>query len=333
MASSSATNSTEQYAEILDDEEELRTNSLYFVFSAVMLSTVLVLRKKLHESPFLGRFLSEAALDLMVGMLCGGLVYLFLPNSTDAESSDFNDDNPYALSQSLLSFSPNVFFMALLPPIIFYSGYQLNRELFYRNITPILSIACIGTTLSACCTGTLLYGIVNVLDWMPATAAFAPTIWELLTFGALIAATDTVSVLSVFSAKKVDPHLFALVFGESALNDAVALVLFQTFADYLKADFVGAESPMRERATAFVVELAGQVIGSPLLGILFGWCTALLFRKIDLREYPQLELPLFMLLMYLPFVVAECLDISGMLPLFETELSFYTGSFFLFSNI
>jgi sodium/hydrogen exchanger 8 len=68
---------------------------------------------------------------------------------------------------------------------------------------------------------------------------FTPTMLELLTFGALIAATDTVSVLSVLQSKKVDPHLFYLVFGESALNDAVALVLFSTFSDFLKIAFNG----------------------------------------------------------------------------------------------
>lgn len=62
---------------------------------------------------------------------------------------------------------------------------------------------------------------------------------ELLFFGALISATDPgsvffrfssalfslVTVLAVFSEMHVDSELYALVFGESALNDAVAIVL------------------------------------------------------------------------------------------------------------
>eukprot|EP00957_Ditylum_brightwellii_P136882 10438634-Ditylum_brightwellii.AAC.1 len=50
---------------------------------------------------------------------------------------------------------------------------------------------------------------------------FDPSFAELLTFGGLISATDPVSTLAIFQAKRVDPHLFYLVFGESVLNDAV----------------------------------------------------------------------------------------------------------------
>ena len=46
-------------------------------------------------------------------------------------------------------------------------------------------------------------------------------------FGAIISATDPVTVLSIFSDLKVDVDLFAFVFGESVLNDAVAIVLAQ----------------------------------------------------------------------------------------------------------
>ncbi|MCC5321541.1 cation:proton antiporter, partial [Staphylococcus aureus] len=44
---------------------------------------------------------------------------------------------------------------------------------------------------------------------------FTPTLTELFTFGALISSTDPVSTLAVFQAKRVDPQLFYLVFGES----------------------------------------------------------------------------------------------------------------------
>ena len=53
---------------------------------------------------------------------------------------------------------------------------------------------------------------------------------ELTAFGALISATDPVSTLAVFQQKKVDLQLFYLVFGESVVNDAVGLVLFDTCA-------------------------------------------------------------------------------------------------------
>ena len=48
---------------------------------------------------------------------------------------------------------------------------------------------------------------------------------DCLMFGAIISATDPVTVLAVFKELKVDVDLDALLFGESVLNDAVAIVL------------------------------------------------------------------------------------------------------------
>lgn len=48
-----------------------------------------------------------------------------------------------------------------------------------------------------------------------------------LLFGSLISATDPVTVLAVFHDLRVDFDLYSLVFGESVLNDAVAIVLYR----------------------------------------------------------------------------------------------------------
>ena len=50
--------------------------------------------------------------------------------------------------------------------------------------------------------------------------------------GALISATDTVAILAVFSELDVPPLLYNLVFGESVLNDAVAVVLYSTLSEF-----------------------------------------------------------------------------------------------------
>ncbi len=50
---------------------------------------------------------------------------------------------------------------------------------------------------------------------------------DCLFFGALVSATDPVTVLAIFNDQRVDVNLYALVFGESVLNDAVSIVLAQ----------------------------------------------------------------------------------------------------------
>lgn len=50
---------------------------------------------------------------------------------------------------------------------------------------------------------------------------------ECMLFGALISATDPVTVLAIFHELHVEVDLYAFVFGESVLNDAIAIVMFR----------------------------------------------------------------------------------------------------------
>jgi len=46
-------------------------------------------------------------------------------------------------------------------------------------------------------------------------------------FGIILSTADTVAVLSAFSQMKIDPNISTLVIGESLVNDAVAINVFQ----------------------------------------------------------------------------------------------------------
>lgn len=59
-------------------------------------------------------------------------------------------------------------------------------------------------------------GILGLLPWTDA-----------LVFGSLISSVDPVATLAIFNALDVDPTLYTLVFGESVLNDAIAIVLYK----------------------------------------------------------------------------------------------------------
>ena len=63
---------------------------------------------------------------------------------------------------------------------------------------------------------------------IPATPdSFKESIIPSLLFGSLISATDPVTVLAIFHDLHVDHDLYSLVFGESVMNDAVAIVLYR----------------------------------------------------------------------------------------------------------
>jgi sodium/hydrogen exchanger-like protein 6/7 len=50
---------------------------------------------------------------------------------------------------------------------------------------------------------------------------------EALTFGSTLSATDPVTILAIFNQYKVDPKLYSIIFGESLLNDAVSIVMYE----------------------------------------------------------------------------------------------------------
>jgi len=158
-----------------------------------------------------------------------------------------------------------------------------------------------------------------VLHFNLSDSSFQPHFSELLTFGALISATDPVSTLAVFQQKRVDPQLFYLVFGESVLNDAVGLVLFETFSK-----FVGQELSSERIVIAclnFLVDFTVSFLGSLALGLASGVGAALLFKFVDMRQIRVYELSLFIMIMYLPFFAAEILQLSGIVTILFTGMA------------
>ncbi|XP_053616159.1 sodium/hydrogen exchanger 6 isoform X2 [Plodia interpunctella] len=205
------------------------------------------------------------------------------------------------------TFDPEIFFNIILPPIIFHAGYCLKRKYFFRNLGAILTFAMVGTALSALVIGSLMYGCVQL---MPASLASSFTFLDTLYFGALISPTDPLTVLAIFSQLKVDVNLYAMIFGESVLNDAVALVLSGAIQNYEKrySNDGGFE------ITAFLAAI-GDFIGifslSLLVGALMGCLTALISKFTHVRDWPLLESALFVLMSYAAFLIAEVCELTG----------------------
>ncbi|KAF7237418.1 Sodium/hydrogen exchanger 6, partial [Varanus komodoensis] len=133
-----------------------------------------------------------------------------------------------------VTFDPEVFFNILLPPIIFYAGYSLKRRHFFRNLGSILAYAFLGTVISCLVIGSIMYSCVALMKVMGQLGGdFYFT--DCLLFGAIASATDPVTVLAIFHELQVDVELYALLFGESVLNDAIAIVLSSSIVAYQPA--------------------------------------------------------------------------------------------------
>jgi len=95
----------------------------------------------------------------------------------------------------------------------------LKKGNFFQNFGSILVFAIFGTAISAFVmgSGVFLLGQTTLIHPLDAKTSFA--------FGSLVSAVDPVATLAIFNALDIDPILYMLVFGESILNDAVAIVL------------------------------------------------------------------------------------------------------------
>ena len=266
----------------------LNTLLLVVVLGLCLLSAYLIKKYRFY-------FMPESSAALCVGLVVGGIARLITHSD---EELDF------------LSFSPELFFFLLLPPIIFEAGYTLRRKNFFRNLGTITMYAVVGTLISTFVVGYFTYacaraGIVDVDATNP---------MEALLFGALISAVDPVATLSIMGSPELncDPLLYSLVFGESVLNDAVAIVLFRTFYNYYEE---GAELDQSKIPVA-LFEFLFVTIGSILMGVATGLICSYLFRHTRIRDYPKYEISLLFLFAYGAYALAESIELSGIMALF-----------------
>uniref|UniRef100_A0A670HPC7 Sodium/hydrogen exchanger n=1 Tax=Podarcis muralis TaxID=64176 RepID=A0A670HPC7_PODMU len=203
-----------------------------------------------------------------------------------------------------VTFDPEVFFNILLPPIIFHAGYSLKKRHFFRNLGSILVYAFLGTAVSCFIIGNLMYGVVKLMKLVGQLSdKFYYT--DCLLFGAIISATDPVTVLAIFNELHADVDLYALLFGESVLNDAVAIVLSSSIVAYQPT---GGNIHAFDAAAFFksVGVFLGIFSGSFMMGVVTGVVT---FTK--LHCFPLLETALFFLMSWSTFLLAEACGFTG----------------------
>ena len=121
-------------------------------------------------------------------------------------------------------------------------------------------------------------------------------------------------MLAVFQALGVAPTS-SMVFGESVLNDAVAIVLVHTLLSfnhpYARFDAATSSPPLRSSSI---------FVGSMLLGGAYGVLSALTFKRLDLRAAPSeatllLEGVLAFAFPWAAFYSAEALRLSGIVTI------------------
>ena len=215
-----------------------------------------------------------------------------------------------------LELSPDLLLLLLLPPLLFEAALHLRVDNLRRDLGPVLLLAGPGVLLSTGICAVILYlgagrsGLATDFGWPQA-----------LVVGAVLAATDPISVLALFRELGVPGRLYQLVEGESLLNDGVAVVIFviigKVFAIHGGDPLAG--SAVTSEALKTFVWMVGVGLGT---GLSVGAAASVLTRQVDDH---LIEIVLTLVVAYSSFLVAETMHASGVLATVAAGIT--VGSF------
>ncbi len=158
-----------------------------------------------------------------------------------------------AVALSGADFAPHLthdlIFDLILPPLLFEAALTLSWRELVRDSLPLLSLAGIGTVVSA---AVVTASMTTLLGW---------PLFSAMLFGALIAATDPVAIIAMFKDNRIKGRMRLLVESESLLNDGAAAVLFVMALAFVQSG--GADQSAAATALTLVkVVFGGVVVGA-----------------------------------------------------------------------
>lgn len=180
--------------------------------------------------------------------------------------------------------------LIFLSALIGDAALKLHFQELKESKRPILLLSLLGTMITFILVAGLCYVLLDL------------SLQISLVFGALMAATDPVSVLSIFKAMGLNKKLSVIVEGESLANDGVAVVLF-------KIALVTTALSMSNVMNG-TLEFSKVVLGGMVIGIVGGYIASKITSKID--NY-LVEIGLSIVLFYGVFEIAESFHLSGII--------------------
>ncbi|MCJ7703867.1 MAG: Na+/H+ antiporter [Anaerolineales bacterium] len=199
--------------------------------------------------------------------------------------------------QENINIPPEIFLGLLVPPLIFEAAFHIRIKDLVKDLVPILALAIPGVLIT-----TLLVG--GVVAWgtgFPIATA--------LVFGALVAATDPVAVVSLFRTLGVPKRLQVLLEGESLFNDGTAIVVFNLMIVIAVTGFF---DPLESLLDFIIVAGGGLAIGF-LLGVLIS-------QTIRFIDESMISITLTTVLAFGSYLVAEQFHVSGVLAVVAAGL-------------
>ncbi|CAD5233833.1 unnamed protein product [Bursaphelenchus xylophilus] len=208
------------------------------------------------------------------------------------------------VDETVYFLNSNVFFLYLLPPIIFDAGYFMPNRLLFENFGSVMMFAVVGTIWNTVAIG----GTLSLLSQYTNLFNVNVSSVESFLFSSLISAVDPVAVITVFEEIHVNAFLFINVFGEALFNDGIAAVLFQIFN---KMTTVGTANLNAQHFAVFGSSFFAVALGGALIGVIFAFVIALATKC---TQRVRVVGPVFVFVIpYISYLVAEMTGFSAIL--------------------
>lgn len=198
-----------------------------------------------------------------------------------------------------IKLGPEIVLWVFLPILLFEAAIHTNVSKLRQDAVPVFALAVPGVLLSMGVIGGVIHWGLG-MPWLVA-----------LLFGAIMAPTDTVSILSIFKNLKVPERLKTIVEGESLFNDGAAIVAFHALAATAVAQ--SAPSPLYEFGRVFLVGVGGMLVGGAV-----GALASFVMRE---TKEPLIEILVTTVLTYGSYLLAERLGVSGVIAIVTAGLT------------
>ena len=255
-----------------------------------------------------------------------GIILTLLTKIVNPESSFFKG----------FQFNHSFFFTFVLPIIIFSSAYNSKIESFLKYLRYILLFSITGTIFSFIILSTFTYYLngnqfftTNVPSTDGTVIKVEPinlSLLEILQFCAAISASDSVISLS-FLMEDNEPKLNAISLGDSILNNALVISLFNSVYDISQ----------KEKNLGFylsfkiLIKCIGIFLASLIIGIIVGIFQSkfLVYMKKFHMNRVQ-ELSTILLFAFISYILCDWLQLSAMTSLLACGLCM---SHYMFYNL
>lgn len=139
---------------------------------------------------------------------------------------------------------------------------------------------------------------------------------ECFQLGCIISAIDPVATMSIFKNLHLNDKIYMYIFGESTLNNAVAIALCAAIEGLKQMTREEEDLDVFDKAVFSIETFTIFLFGSLLIGASWAIFISFIIAHLELDNIPWIEIGFFSISCYFPYIFCEAIGCSGVLSIF-----------------